>query len=134
MQAIFREEFSVRMAGVAATGKATVDKVRSLHPDVVLMDIAYSDSSGAEIVRRIRQRNSSVLILILTLSDAVGQIADCIEAGASGYVSCDVSSATLVSVMQKQVNRNKPAARSRRSEPRAGLSSAPAVPLNRATS
>jgi CheY-like chemotaxis protein len=108
VQAIFRSEPGVHIAGAAATAQATVAKVKSLHPDAVLLDIAFKDSPAVDVVRRIRENDSRVLILISTLSDAVDQIADCIEAGACGYVSKDVSSSVLLSVIQKQVERVRP--------------------------
>jgi len=63
-----------------------IDDVKTLNPDVILMDIDMNGRSGIEAVRLIREFNSEVKIIILTVFDDNKNVIDAISAGASGYL------------------------------------------------
>jgi len=64
----------------------STDLVKSLNPDVVLMDIDLPGLSGIEAVRKIRATGNNTPILMLTVFDDNGHVFDAICAGASGYL------------------------------------------------
>jgi len=76
------------MALVAAMPNAeTVETdIRELQPDVVLMDIDMPAVNGVAAVRRIRNINSSLPVIMLTVFDDNENIFNAICAGASGYI------------------------------------------------
>lgn len=55
-------------------------------PDIILMDIDMPGISGIEAVKKIRDVNSKVPIIMLTVFDDNAHILDAICAGASGYL------------------------------------------------
>jgi len=64
----------------------STDLVKSLNPDVILMDIDLPGLSGIEAVRKIRTAGYTVPILMLTVFDDNEHVFDAICAGASGYL------------------------------------------------
>ncbi len=63
-------EFEGFAVEVAATGMEAMQKVRSLRPDLVLLDVMLPDIEGVEICRRWREEGEAVPVLFLTARDA----------------------------------------------------------------
>lgn len=62
------------------------DHVKSLRPDIILMDIDMPGLSGIEAVKKIRAEGFKNPILMLTVFDDNQHVFDAICAGASGYL------------------------------------------------
>jgi len=71
--------------------------------DVLLMDIALSGMNGIEGVKKIREKNSEVNILMLTIYEDNQQIFDALCAGACGYLVKKTPPAQLLEAI-KDVN------------------------------
>ncbi len=63
-----------------------VSIIKSADPDVLLMDIEMPGTNGIEGVKRIRQINPEVKIIMLTVFDDNKNVFEAIKAGASGYL------------------------------------------------
>jgi two-component system response regulator NreC len=96
IKAILRAEAGLEVVGEARDGRQAVEKVKELHPDVVLMDIAMPDLSGFEATRRVHDADPSVRVLMLTMHDEEELVARCLEAGAAGYIIKDAPASQLV--------------------------------------
>lgn len=86
MKALLPHGAEIEVVGEAATAKQALDSVARLHPDVVLLDSAIPDLSGAEATRRLKATDPHVQILILSMDEDVSTISGCLRAGAAGYV------------------------------------------------
>ncbi len=62
------------------------DQVKSLKPDVIMMDIDLPGVNGIEAVKRIRLFDQKTHIIMLTVFDDNKHVLDAICAGASGYL------------------------------------------------
>jgi two-component system response regulator NreC len=96
IKAILRAEPNLEVVGEVRDGRQAVEKVKELHPDVVLMDIAMPDLSGFEATRRVHEADPAVKVLMLTMHDEEELVARCLEAGAAGYIIKDAPASQLV--------------------------------------
>jgi DNA-binding NarL/FixJ family response regulator len=60
--------------------------VQFYKPDLLLLDLALSDSSGIEVARRVRRVAPGVRILVVTGNVYPGSVANAFGAGANGFV------------------------------------------------
>lgn len=70
-------------------GEEALAQIDSLHPDVVLLDIAMPGISGIEVARQVRISKPDVRILILSSVDRREVVEQAFEAGADGYLLKD---------------------------------------------
>lgn len=96
VKAIFRDQESIEIVGEADSASKALEMVKELSPDVLLVDVVLSDTSGFDAIRRMKEANPSVKVLVLTMYDDETLISRCLEAGASGYVLRDAEATQLV--------------------------------------
>jgi len=73
----------------AHSGQAAVDRSLELLPDIVLMDISFSDFDGTTATRRILDKSKDIRIIALTMHSGREYFQKMMKAGASGYVVKD---------------------------------------------
>ncbi|MDP2936721.1 MAG: response regulator transcription factor [Dehalococcoidia bacterium] len=78
--------WGVEVVGQACDGLEALEKVRELHPDLVLMDVKMPRCNGLEATRLIKARMPEVKIVMLTVSDDEQDLFEAIKAGAQGYL------------------------------------------------
>lgn len=78
----------VQVVGEATNGAAAVEAVRSLHPDVVLMDIRMPVMDGIAATAAIcaDPDNAETRVLILTTFEEDDYVVQALRAGASGFI------------------------------------------------
>ncbi|MDT8305172.1 MAG: response regulator transcription factor [Anaerolineae bacterium] len=76
----------IEIVGEAENGREAVEKVRALHPDVVLMDVQMPDMNGIDATRRIKEVAPDTAVLALTMHEDDHYFFEMLHAGASGYV------------------------------------------------
>jgi DNA-binding NarL/FixJ family response regulator len=98
---ILDAEPEMEVVGEASDGREAVDQVRSLRPDVVLMDIRMPELDGLEAARRILSTNGAEApkILMLTTFDLDEYVYEALRAGASGFLLKDTPPEQLVSAI-----------------------------------
>ena len=72
--------------GVAHTGAEALASVRSLRPDLVLLDIYLPDISGLEVLRRVREGEAPVDVLAITAARDVATIRTALRGGVIHYL------------------------------------------------
>jgi DNA-binding NarL/FixJ family response regulator len=75
-----------RCVCACSTAEEALQKIPSLLPDVVLMDIHLPNVSGVECSRQLKEICPSVQILILTVYEDSDRVFGALKAGAGGYL------------------------------------------------
>ncbi len=74
------------VVGEAADGNEALSLVRTLQPDLVLLDLTMPGMDGLTALPRIREEAPACEIVVLTASDSEENLLGAIRAGASGYL------------------------------------------------
>lgn len=85
----------IEIVGEVGDGQGAINLARSLHPDVILMDLKMPGTSGVEASRVIRREIPEIKIIILTVAEDE-EMLEVIKTGASGYLLKDVEPAELL--------------------------------------
>lgn len=77
----------VEVVGVGETESATIDSIRRMKPDVVVLDLQLKTGSGANVIRAVRaSAELSDVRLVVTSNHTSPQMrAGCLELGADDY-------------------------------------------------
>ncbi len=60
--------------------------IKSIQPDIILVDIGLPGMSGIEFIRKIKHESPGVLFLIITIMEDSDNVFQALAAGASGYI------------------------------------------------
>ena len=74
------------LVGIVEDGRAMLEAVDKLKPDVVVADVSMPLLNGIEAVRQLKKKNKNLAVVMLTMHLDVTYAASAFEAGASGYV------------------------------------------------
>jgi DNA-binding NarL/FixJ family response regulator len=91
------EDKRVTVVGEAGDGLEAVQKVASVKPDIVLMDLRMPNLDGIEATRKIVAEHPEVKVLILTTFEADNHVIQALKVGASGYILKDSRADAIVS-------------------------------------
>ncbi|MDT8341382.1 MAG: response regulator transcription factor [Longimicrobiales bacterium] len=100
IRALLESESRMVVIGEASSGDEAVDQVRSLKPDVVVMDLSMPDSNGLEATRRIAALGLDTRVLVLTVHAEEEYLVPVVEAGASGYLTKTSADTDLIEAIK----------------------------------
>jgi DNA-binding NarL/FixJ family response regulator len=78
---------NIEIVGTTLSGKEAIDKVTSLNPDLVLIDLAMPGMNGLETTRYIKSRPGAPQVIILTLHDNFEYRLASEAANADGFIA-----------------------------------------------
>src|ERR1700722_12386048 len=84
-QMIDREP-DLKVCGEAEEARSALLAIATLKPDIVVMDISLVGPSGIEILRSIRQTDTKLRVLVLSMHDETVYAERALRAGANGYI------------------------------------------------
>jgi DNA-binding NarL/FixJ family response regulator len=90
------EEQGVDIVGDVDSGTEALRKIRTVAPEVVVMDLNMPGISGVEATRQIAMIAPLTRVLVLTISDQDADVMNAILAGACGYLLKDASINELI--------------------------------------
>ena len=100
LMAILKTKENIEVVGEAQDGQDAIQKVRTLEPDVILMDVSMPRMGGVEATRQIKREFPHIGIIALTMYDEQQYIFDLVRAGATGYLLKDTESAQIVEAIR----------------------------------
>ncbi|EGU46463.1 transcriptional regulator [Vibrio ichthyoenteri ATCC 700023] len=93
-------EPNIQVIGTASNGVEAIEVVKSLRPDVVLMDVSMPVMNGIDATRVIKDEVADVKVLMLTMHDNREYIMKVMQSGAVGYMLKEISSEKMVQAIK----------------------------------
>jgi DNA-binding NarL/FixJ family response regulator len=96
LRQFLEEDHSITEIGEAASGSETLDRLRSTHWDLVILDINMPDRSGLDILRHIRAGYPDTKVLVVSGFPERQYALNVLKAGAGGYLAKDCAPEDLL--------------------------------------
>ncbi|BAY12168.1 response regulator [Calothrix sp. NIES-2098] len=95
MRAALKQQEGIQVVGEAKDGKSGLSLLKSLQPDVAIVDVGLPDLSGIELTQIFKDSEAdaslATKILILTMNDSEDTVLAAFAAGADSYYMKDAS-------------------------------------------
>jgi DNA-binding NarL/FixJ family response regulator len=105
LQAILGTDPRFEIVALANDGRAAVDLAGTLRPDVVLMDISMPMLDGFAATKEVRELAPETSVLMLTGSNARGDVDNARKSGAAGYITKDRIAGELIDAILEVASR-----------------------------
>lgn len=86
---------SIEVIAQAADGVECLECLKTVKPDVLLLDINMPNKNGIEVLEEIKNHNMDVKVLMLTVHNEVEYLLRAVDIGVDGYILKDSESAEL---------------------------------------
>jgi DNA-binding NarL/FixJ family response regulator len=97
---LLEEQGGLEIVADARTGAAAIEHIVLAHPDVVLVDVELPDMTGIDAAVRLIEAAPASAVVMLTTSEAEGDVLQAVLAGASGYLLKDTPLPELASALR----------------------------------
>lgn len=87
-------------------GLEAMQLVEKYRPTILILDFILPGSSGLEVTRRAKQTSPDTKVIILSMHDSEGYVAEALRTGASGYVLKKSSSEDLILAIRQVLSGN----------------------------
>ena len=101
LRRLLEGEADFDVVGEARDAVEALEKVRTLRPDIVLMDIGMAGMSSFEAARLVAKDYPATRIIFLTMYEDEEYLLQCLEVGASGYILKDAPAPKLISAVRE---------------------------------
>jgi RNA polymerase sigma factor (sigma-70 family) len=99
LKAVLSSDPAIELVGEAADGRAAIEQVRALSPDVVLMDVRMPDLDGIAATRELTATAPAAKVLMLTTFEEDDYIFGGLAAGAAGFLLKRTSPEELIAAI-----------------------------------
>jgi two-component system response regulator NreC len=93
---MLERETDLAVVGEASDGREAVALVKSLKPEVVVMDIGMPNLNGIEAARQMTEENPQLAIVMVSMHSDESYVLRALKAGARGYLLKDSAEADLI--------------------------------------
>ncbi len=101
LAALLELQGDIEVAAQAPDGRAALDAVIELRPDVLVTDIEMPHMTGLELAAAVRERALPTRVIILTTFARSGYLRRALDAGASGYLLKDAPASELADAIRR---------------------------------
>lgn len=88
----------ITVIGAVGDGQEAVQRLKELSPDIVVMDISMPGTDGLETLRKLKDAQANIGIIVL--SDDRKFLVPAVRAGAVGFLSRNISRSELAAAIQ----------------------------------
>lgn len=100
LKQILELEKDMEIIGQAGDGEEAITKVQQLKPDIVLLDINMPKLNGIQTLRRLKDIDKTIKVIMLTFHEDQEYLFETINLGANGYILKDAESESLVKAIR----------------------------------
>ncbi len=108
LAAILQAEPDIEVVGLAGSVQEAIETMRTVNPDIILMDYSLPDGTGAEATRQILSEHPHCKIIFLTISEEDENLFSAIRSGGKGYLLKNIRPAKLIASL-RSVNQGESA-------------------------
>jgi two-component system response regulator NreC len=105
LSAVISDEPDLVIVGEAGDGRAALEQIETLRPDLVLLDISMPDMNGIQVMEHLREQENAPLVIVLTAYSDVTYLRTLLVAGAAGYVLKQSPIETLIDAIHAVMRR-----------------------------
>ena len=92
----------------ALSGQTALNALKKKKPDLILLDIRMPKMDGVEVLRRIREIDKEVAVVMITAYGALDTAKETMRLGAYDYVTKPFDMNFIKSVIKEALSRKKP--------------------------
>ena len=100
MAAIINEEPDLTVCGEAEDSVTALKLIGQIQPDLAIVDITLKDAYGIELVKQLKDRESHIPVLVLSMHDESMYGERAIRAGAKGYLNKQEASKKVITAIR----------------------------------
>lgn len=104
IQAMVQGAPDMDVVSLASSGEEAINNIRKCKPDVVLMDIVMPGMNGIEAARWIKELNSTIRIIMVTMEISKAFVSASIKVGVEGFLPKDSSKRILMDAIRSVHN------------------------------
>jgi len=94
------EQRGIEVADAVASGIEGIQRAEELRPDIVLLDLRMPDMGGLEVLKKLRETEPGIPVVMLTTSNEEADLIKSLRSGAQGYLLKDMEPDELVSALR----------------------------------
>lgn len=106
LRAVLERYSDMKVIGEAADGRAAIQSVDELRPNVIVLDVAMPNLNGIEAARQISAKHPDVAVVVLSMHSDEAYVLRALKAGARGYLLKDSAEGELITAI-RAVNDGK---------------------------
>jgi DNA-binding NarL/FixJ family response regulator len=100
LREVIEEDPSLEVVAEAGDGDTTLDKIETMRPDVVVLDIDMPSRDGLDVLKELRARGLDTAVIVLTLHADERLLIQAIDLGARGYILKDSALPAIVEAIK----------------------------------
>ena len=107
LRALLAAEPDFEIVGEAGNGLETLEAVKKIKPDVVVLDLKMPELNGLEVTRQLHKSLPETSVVILSMYDDEGFVLDALSKGALGYVLKDSDAHDLIFAVREVAHKRR---------------------------
>ncbi|MDD4939453.1 MAG: sigma-54 dependent transcriptional regulator [Candidatus Omnitrophica bacterium] len=104
LTAILEEEFTV---STARSGKEALEKIAAEQVRLVFLDIALPDMDGMQVLRKIKEYDKNLSVIMATATDSARRAVEAMQSGACNYITKPFDMEEVITVARKALEQDR---------------------------
>jgi DNA-binding NarL/FixJ family response regulator len=100
IQSMLEATNDIEVIGSAPSGEEAINQVRETRPDVIIMDIMMGGMTGIEATRWIKDSDTSIKVVVVSMEASKEYVSAAIKSGVDGYLPKDVDKEVLLEAIR----------------------------------